>query len=46
MDVKHVGWDSMDWISLAQDQNFRFHKMYGNSRLAEELLASEGLCCV
>jgi len=45
----------MDWIDLAQGMgclsvnnviNFGFCNMQGSFRLAEELLASQGLCCV
>jgi hypothetical protein len=56
MDLKEVGWESMDWIYLAQDRDrwralvnaviyFWFHKMRGISWLAENRLTSQdGLC--
>jgi hypothetical protein len=42
MDLREIGWDSMDWIDLAQDRdqcralvneimNLRVHKMLGSS---------------
>jgi hypothetical protein len=57
MDHKGIGWESMDWMDLAQDRDkwqavvnsvmdFRFCVKWGIVRLAEELSASEeGLCC-
>jgi hypothetical protein len=45
MDLREVGWGSMDWINLTQDRdrwwalvnavmNFGFHKMRGTSLVA------------
>jgi hypothetical protein len=57
-DLRERGSGSMDWICLAQDRdqwmtlvntvvNLRFHKIFGNSSVAEQLAASqEGLCSV
>jgi hypothetical protein len=47
----------MDWIELAQDRdqwralvktvlNLQFHKMYGNSSVAEQLVVSQGLSSI
>jgi hypothetical protein len=54
MDLREIGWDGMDWIDLPQDRdhwmallntviNFWFHKMLGNSWVAAQLAASQGL---
>jgi hypothetical protein len=52
IDLREIGWDGMDWIDLAQDRdqwratvntviNFAFHKISGNSSVAERLVASQ-----
>jgi hypothetical protein len=52
MDLREIGWDGMDWITLAQDRyqwrplaytvmNLRVHKMLGNSRVAAQLASTE-----
>jgi hypothetical protein len=52
MDLREIVWGDMDWIDLAQDRyqcralvntvmNFGFHKMLGNSSVAERLAASQ-----
>jgi hypothetical protein len=43
MDPRGIGWEVVDWIHLAQDQE----QWRGISSLAERLLASqEGLYCM
>ena len=56
MDVHKVGWEGMDWMSLAYDKdswrarvnalmNLRFNRIQGISWQAEDLLASQdGIC--
>ena len=56
MDLEEVGWEGMDWINLPQDwdrwraiviaiMNHCFHKLWGISGVAQDLLAfEEGLC--
>jgi hypothetical protein len=52
MDLGEIGWGGVDWINLVQDRdwwnalvnkvmNLRWHKMLGNSWLAERLAASQ-----
>jgi len=51
MDLQELGWGDIDWIDLARDRdrwralvnvvmNLRFHKIWGISCLAADLLAS------
>ena len=50
MDLQEVGWEGTERIDLAQDRDRwralvnAVHKMRGISRLAENRLASQGLC--
>jgi hypothetical protein len=56
MDLQEAEWGGVDWIGVAQDRNkwrafvntamnFRVHKGWGISRLAEKLFPSQkGLC--
>jgi len=49
MDLKEIGWESVDWIQLTHYMGqwlaFGFYKRQGVSWLAEQLLVSqEGLC--
>ena len=56
MDIKEIGSVGMGWIHLRQDRNMRqavvktvmncgFYKLWGVSRLAEELVAYQDLLC-
>jgi uncharacterized membrane protein YagU involved in acid resistance len=56
LDLKQIGWESMDWIYMAQDRekswavvnivmHLQFHTILGISVIAEELLASQKRLC-